>query len=319
LKVDEHIRIMSGESSDSTLSRFEHHAMNTVFEIRIVHDDQNYAEKAAHAAFEELDRLEQELSRFLPNSEISRINNLKYKQSTVVSTDTYYCLQECLLLYNLTKGTFDISAGPLIDLWKPRDDMSLKNPDPEKVKEAIEQTGLSWLHLHPESFTVELQSSGITLDLGGYGKGYALTSMKELLIDWGIKTALLHSGYSTVLAFSTEQEYHWPVSIQIPQKSGTSSRVIHLSNKSLSGSGMAKGKHIVDPRTGKPVQKRVAAWVLADQPDHADAFSTAFLIMSYEEINALCSVRSIDAVIVEGNGSDERYKLLQFGEDNFGQ
>lgn len=307
-----------GKSKDShDLLRFEHHAMHTVFEVLLIHEDPVYAGQAAQAAFSELDRLEQDLSRFIPNSDISRINSLQRYESVVVSEDTFNCLQECMKLYRMTKGAFDISAGPLIDLWKPRENEppGLRIPEKSEIKGALERTGLSWLHLYPESFTVHLFSDGITLDLGGYGKGYALLRMKDFLQDWGIEYALIHSGYSTVLGYSGKEQQEWPVSFQVPGRSGDRSYQVKLLDQSIGSSGITKGSHIVDPRQGKPVTSRLAAWVVTTRPDYADALSTAFLMISEEDIERICSTyNNIAALVVNKDSSYKRkIRVHQFG------
>jgi thiamine biosynthesis lipoprotein len=268
----------------------------------------------------ELDRLEQELSRFQPNSEISRINRLKQGESLVVSPDTFNCLRECMYLYNLTRGAFDVSAGPLIDLWKkPSEETSAwREPSPELVEKVQKGIGLTWLHLEEDTFTVHLPGDGIHIDLGGYGKGYALQVMGETLSEWGIEQALLHSGYSTVLAYSTDTDRHWPLSFRKP---GTKDEVflIDICNQSISSSGIQKGTHIVDPRNGQPVQGRVASWVVAERPDHADALSTAFLLMEEKEIRAVCSENNdISALIMETDPAEETdLHISQFGRKMF--
>jgi thiamine biosynthesis lipoprotein len=314
------VRILQEDESMIDPLRFEHHAMNTIFEILMIYNDKDYAEKAAYAAFAELDRLEQELSRFLPNSEISRINKLKYLEAVIVSPDTFQCLKECLMLYNLTKGAFDISAGPLIDLWKPKGEKkdSKVRVDPKAIKLALTQIGLPWLHLDSESFSVRLFSSSISLDLGGYGKGYALMRMKEVLEEYGIIKAILHSGYSTVFAYSSKTTHAWPVTFQIPDQQHTSHNKIYLNNQCISGSGIAKGSHVVDPRNGKPIKNRLASWVITDRPDYADALSTAFLIMDDDQINKLCKDRkNIAALIVEKSLVTNKYSIVKkFGDSD---
>ena len=91
--------------------RFAHEAMATVFEVICTHDDRGYAAQASQAAFELLDRLEREMSRFVANSDISRVNALAAGQTTRVSPETMQCLKIARRMYDLTGGVFDISIG----------------------------------------------------------------------------------------------------------------------------------------------------------------------------------------------------------------
>jgi thiamine biosynthesis lipoprotein len=152
--------------------RFSHEAMASVFEVLCVHADPGYAEQAAQAAFALLDRLEQEQSRFIANSDVSRINLLEAGASTRVSPGTLECLGIARHLYELTAHAFDVSIG----------------------------TGWERLELLPESFSVRALEAGAKLDLGGIGKGYAVDRMAELLLEWEIPRAMVHGGYSSVRA-----------------------------------------------------------------------------------------------------------------------
>src|SRR6476620_1253661 len=91
--------------------RFSHEAMATVYEVYTVHADAQYAAQAAQATFDLVDRLERELSRFLPNSDIARINHLEAGESTLVASSTLECLQIAQHMFDLTDGAFDVSIG----------------------------------------------------------------------------------------------------------------------------------------------------------------------------------------------------------------
>jgi thiamine biosynthesis lipoprotein len=127
------------------LRRFSHEAMNTVFEVHVAGADARYAAEAAHAAFALVDRLEGELSRFRPNSDITRINHLAAGESARVGEAALECLLIARHVYDLTDGAFDIAIG----------------------------TGLPSLEIDADAFEVRATADGVRLDLGGIGKGYA--------------------------------------------------------------------------------------------------------------------------------------------------
>ncbi len=93
------------------LNRYEHRAMATLFEILIANEDPSFAGGTAHAAFGEIDRLEQELSRYVANSDVSRINNLSPHGSLRVSLDTFHCLRLSMQYWEETGGAFDVTWG----------------------------------------------------------------------------------------------------------------------------------------------------------------------------------------------------------------
>jgi FAD:protein FMN transferase len=292
--------------------RFSHEAMATVFEVYAVHPDERYAAQAAQAAFDLADRLERELSRFKPNSDIARINHLLAGESTRVGPSTLECLVIARHMFDLTAGAFDISIG----------------------------TGLPSLELDADDFLVRATTDGVQVDLGGIGKGYAVDLMAELLEEWGLQRALVHGGFSSVLALEAPGGRDgWPLTLSDP---GAPSRVfarLSMHQTALSASGVRKGDHIVDPRTGEPVRGRVGAWVALPRPERtgaeapadeglapsgaegprlapgavADALTTAFMLLSAEEIAAICE-RSpgLEAwVLLEGPAREA--DLLHFG------
>jgi thiamine biosynthesis lipoprotein len=253
--------------------------MATVFEVHGVHPDARYAAQAAHAAFDLADRLERELSRFLPNSDIGRVNDLAAGERTRVSPSTMECLVIARHVFGLTGGAFDVAIG----------------------------TGLASLDLDPDTFSVRATRSGVRIDLGGIGKGYAVDLMAELLEEWGLDQALVHGGFSSVLVLEPPAGRDlWPLTLSDP---GAPSRVLarfSARQTALGASGVRKGDHILDPRTGEPARGRRAAWAAVPRPEAAgavpradeeprlaaaavaDALATAFMLLSPREVEALC-------------------------------
>lgn len=270
------------QAEQTDLNRFKHHAMATIFEIVIDHNDPQYASEAAQAGFEEIDRLEKELSRFQESSDISKINSLKQFESTTVSLDTFECLKSVERIYQDTKGAFDVTAGPVIDLWKSQPE-NKPAPSASEVKFRLDKTGFPWLRLDQETFQVQVLSDSISIDLGGTGKGYALDRVVGILKEWEIPAAFIHGGQSSVLAYSNDPDrVSWPISIR------QANIYMKIDGFSLSGSGMQKGQHIIDPRTGYPVENYSAVWASAPSAVISDALSTAFMVMSVDEIKAVC-------------------------------
>ena len=297
-KTDTFIQL---EKADQGVKRFKHHAMATIFEILIVHDNPNYAEQSAYAAFQELDRLELELSRFIENSDVSRINQLKSGESIIVGPDTFSCLKACAELYRDTNGYFDITRGLIFDFWKKK--ISQLPTDMDEVKEP----SFPWLKIDENTFSVEKVKSGISLDLGGFGKGYAIDKMWDILREWDIKNYLLHGGGSTLFARSEADYLKWTVSIGIDS---SNYKLLDLNNFALSGSGLNKGPHIINPKTGQPVSGRKAAWAKAESAAVSDALSTAFMLMSENEIQKFIQThQNSGGIICETNS-----EMKMFGE-----
>lgn len=294
--------------------RFSHTAMATTFEIFILHEDSLYAEQAAYAAFDDLDRLEGELSRFREHSDVNRINTHTTKKPLRIGLETYECLALCQQISEETGGAFDITVGSLMTCWL-NPDKTRRNPSPEEIEQARTYTGMHLLELDEESHSVRLKCAPVSVDLGAFGKGYAVDKMADILREWDIDVALLHGGWSSVLALDALPEaMGWPVTISDP-RSGEVLRAIELQNRSLSGSGLRKGRHIIDPRAGAPVSDARTAWAEAPSAALADALSTAFMVMTVDEIERYCA-KNPDVkgyLYIDDGDLLPFYKIREFG------
>jgi thiamine biosynthesis lipoprotein len=297
--------------------RFSHDAMATTFEILILDKDHKYAAQAAQTAFNELDRLEKELSRFIENSDISRINNAALNQELVVGLEVFECLQKAKHIFEETGGAFDVTVGSLMNCWLDKHKKLLKH-DKEEVEKAKKLTGMNLLKLDERYYTVTVLCQGVHVDLGGIGKGYALDKMSDVLREWAIVRALIHGGGSTVLAMHAPNEMKgWPVTMSSPADRKKRLAKIFLHNCAVSGSGLAHGRHIIDPRKGEPIEGRVSAWSFASDGATADALSTAFMVMEPQEIERYCRKKpEVCAMIVIRAEEEQPPKdtILKFGK-----
>lgn len=252
-----------------SLPTFQHEAMATFFELVIATDEYDYARHAARAAWQQIDRLEQELSRFVETSAISRANLLRRGQTIALNEDAFECLLIAADVSVATRRAFDPAYA------------SIRPPDlaPD----------LPPFTLDPETHSLTSLTDHLRLDLGAVGKGYALDAVAALLVaDWNLPSALLNAGGSSLLGIGAPNDDFtgWPVGVG----EGRGYREIILHSASLSGSGTAvKGSHLIDPRTGAPASRTRRVWALAPTAAQADALSTAFFVMSETDIAAFCA------------------------------
>lgn len=266
--------------------RFTCHAMATTFDVFINHEDADatYAAQAANAAFDEIRRLEDELSRFRASSDIYRLGQFKAGESLIVGMAAWDCLSLAKAMHAETNGAFDITIGPLMSLFVTSDG------EPRQVsKDVLDQArqiiGSHRFDLDEDTMRVTVHASNMIFDLGAMGKGYALDQCADLLQDWKIPNFVLNAGDSTILAIGAPSgKDAWPITL------GGGTQRLALSNRAVSGSGFAvKGAHIMNPRLFHPVpiQNR-RTYALAPTAALSDALSTAFMVMEKEEISALC-------------------------------
>lgn len=279
-----------------------HHAMACDWEIWIVGESAAYAEHAAAAAFEEVDRLERDLSRFRDDSDISRINRLKPGEWTRIGPDAFACLAAAAQVFLETNGAFDPTVGGRVPARG------------QTAGDASRPVGMQRLRVDPDSRSVSVAVAGLVLDFGAVGKGYAVDQAAVTLREWRITSALVHSGQSSLYAVgSPPGKVAWQMAVRNPLDSTTSLGVVELRDESLSGSGIRiHGSHIIDPRRGDAVTEVMAAWARDASAARSDAISTAYMVLSEEEADqharTVPAVAALRAKMVNG-----RLTLREFG------
>jgi FAD:protein FMN transferase len=265
-----------------TVTVLSHEAMATIFELHLVHDDNNYMAQAALEAFSDLHNIEHDLSRFLDNSDITRINKLKPGESTIVSLHTFSCLKTSIEYYHLTDKIFNVGLGRQINI--------LKNETQNTDLVLKDECSLENLELNEDDLSVYLKAGLVNIDLGGVGKGYAIDYLKDLLCDWNIHQFLIQGGQSSVLATEAPGNLKgWPVSLSYPQPPHEQFDTVHLQKQTLSSSGLQKNNHIFDPRSNSVANNQKATWVMAPNAIDSDILSTTFMLLSKEEIEEFSS------------------------------
>jgi FAD:protein FMN transferase len=270
--------------SAPALHRFGHEAMATRFELTLVHPSAGEAASAAQSVWDDIDQLEQQLSRFVPHSCISRINGSEAGRVVDVHEAAMDCLSYGKEIWEQTNGAFDVTIGPLYAVLRWPDGTPRK-VTPAELEEARRRCGYHLLDIDPSEFTVTPRADNMQIDLGAIGKGYALDQAASLLREeHGITNALLNAGTSTVLgAGSMPGKEGWLVRAGAPEP-------FALRDEAVSGTGFqVRGAHVIDPRTAKLVDmRRIIRWAIAPSATLADALSTAFMVMNKREIAAFC-------------------------------
>jgi thiamine biosynthesis lipoprotein len=292
----------------------EHAAMGTRFALTLVAPSPAFGTEemrpAAEEAWLDLDALEGRISNWRTDSEVSRLNQSAAAGPVSVGPDVLSMLQAAKALHAATGGVFDPTVGPLLDLWGFYRKAGRLPADAE-LREALALVGLDKVRIDAVRGTVAFDREGMRLDFGGIGKGLALDRIAERLRAQGYHNALLDAGTSTVLALGAPPgEAGWTVDIRNPytEKTAAVDRVL-LRDEALSTSAAYENfleldgrryGHILDPRTGLPVDDRVlSATAIAPTAMESDALSTAFFALGLEGVRAYCAERpEVRAIMV---------------------
>ena len=267
-------------------------AMGTTFSLVLYGADRERLDAAAAAAFAELHRLDAMLSNYRPESEWSEVNRSAALRPVRVSPELFQLLSDCMRYSRDSEGAFDLTVGPLMRVWGfYRDEGRL--PRPADVDVARRVVGFRHVLLDAQAGSVRFDRSGVELDPGGIGKGYAVDRIVDVLRADGVAAALVSAGGSSIygLGAPPEDPEGWLVQIRAPGNPHRTAAEVGLKDMSVSTSGgyekffRAAGQtysHIMDPRTGYPARGVSAVSVLAARTIDSEAWSKPYLINGRE-------------------------------------
>jgi len=297
-----------------SLVRVSRRAMATSFEIAIPAGSHSNPVVAASSALDLIDELEDQMTVFRDNSEVSRLNTTAADGPVVVEGHLFDLFDRCAGWTNQTEGAFDIATGALVKEWgffhrEPR------VPSQEALNAAMAGTGFRHIVLNRESQSVKFLRRGLELNLGAVGKGYALDRAARLLREkWGVRSALLHGGGSSVYAIGAPpgDRRGWPARLKHPTAPNQSIGTVHLRDQGLGTSAATfqffeyKGQklgYLLDPRSGWPASGIASSSVVAPSAAEADAISTAAFVLGPVGAERLTRLNpTLGAVLLEDNG-----------------
>ncbi len=276
--------------AEQALQRFESaaDAMGSEFRIACYAPETALAANAVMAAFDEARRIDAFLSNYKPDSELSRINREAGGRAVAISQEMTDLLAACLRYHRISEGAFDITVGALVEAWGFFRGAG-KMPGRPALWLARRKVGSQHMRLDRANRTVRFLRSGLRLDPGGIGKGYAVDRAVAVLREYGIERALVSAGASSIYALGAPpgNARGWTVSIRDPSGSSDPVGEVALKDRSLSSSGSDKkffevdGKryaHILDPRTGRPAEGMRSVSVTTPKTIDSEAWATAIFV-----------------------------------------
>ncbi|MGH8082809.1 MAG: FAD:protein FMN transferase, partial [Lysobacter sp.] len=252
--------------------------------------DAQAAERAMHAGFQRIGDLDRELSDYREDSDLMRLAAQAGRAEITVGEDLFRVLQAGQAVAERSDGAFDIAQGALTRLWRSARKLS-ELPRAERVEQARAVGGYRHLHLNPQARTVRIDQPGIGLDVGGIAKGYAADEALAAVAAQGVTRALVALGGDIAVSDAPPGETGWRVSIAplLPAQAGAApSTTLYLRHAAVSTAGDAEQwfeangrrySHLIDPRSGWPMQGRSATTVIARRGIDADGLDTAAALL----------------------------------------
>lgn len=308
--------VVTASASHAVTLRSADAKMGSQFEVTVVAADAATAERAAAAAWAEIDRVEALISSWRPDSQTTRINEAAGREPVVVSQELFDLVRRSLSVAKLTGGAFDPTFGGVGRLWdfgrREGGRTRARLPDPEELREALELVDWRRVELDPARRSVYLPKEGMRLGFGAIGKGYAANRAVWVLEEHGIESGVVSAGGDLVAFGRRENGEPWTVGLADPRRPGELLGRLVLTDTAVVTSGDyerfveidgERYAHILDPRTGWPVRGVGSVTVVCPDGELADALATAVFVLGPDEgLRLIDRLRGIEALVIDHEG-----------------
>ncbi|MDS0526455.1 FAD:protein FMN transferase [Clostridium sp. SHJSY1] len=300
------ILIISTRNNKDTLTEKRFYVLGTIIYLKAFGKK---SESAIKEAFDYLIDIDNRMSAFKDDSEISIINKNAGIKAKTVSSDTFSLIEEAIKYSELSEGAFDPTIRPVVSLWGIGT-KSERKPKKDEIQEKLKLVNYKDIILNKKDNSVGLKNKYQSIDLGGIAKGYATDEITKIFKKNGIKTAIIDLGGNIFVLGNKNNGTSWNVGIQDPIRGrGEHVGVLSLKDKSVVTSGNyerffikenEKFHHIIDPSTGYPLKSNVlSATIISDKSIDGDGLSTGVYIMGIEKArNLIESISGIDAIFI---------------------
>ena len=275
-----------------TLSGF---TMGTSYNIKLNHETDNIDSKLLKSDIDEiLLQLNNQMSTYQEDSELSKINQSQTLEWINISADLFTVINTAISISNKTTGVFDITIGPIVNLWGfGPTEQTEQIPTDENIAATLESTGYQYLHLRKSPLALKKDKEDIYIDLSGIAKGYAVDKIAARLDQEAINNYMVEIGGEIKVKGVNHQNIPWQIGIERPVIGHRSAqKIINLDNLAMATSGDYRNyfekngiyySHAINPKTGRPVTHQLTSvTIFHETAMYADALATALLVMGPE-------------------------------------
>ncbi len=296
-------------SCNKKLSKYEKEAFlfGTYVRITVYSDNKKSADSSMEKAFEEIKRIDKKYNSKTKNSLVHKFNNSKEKR-LVLDEEGNYIFSKINDAYRESNGSYDITIGPLLNLWGFNKGERETIPTSQEISETLKNINYSNIKIEENI----LKANEETIDTGSFLKGYAIEKAKEVLMENGITNGFVSSISSIGTIGGKPEGTPWKIGLQDPSNSRKSLGNIELIGRSLGVTGDyqtyvtindKKYHHVLDKATGYPITDKKMVAVISDSAFLADIYSTAFFGMEIEEIEKVAKEKNVEFIIIKSDNS----------------
>ncbi len=328
--------------SDIKLLKQTRMIMGTFAEVSVYSSDENTAGKAIEEALNEMERMDNIMSNYKNDSELSRLNRKAAKSPFPCQRELLGVIEQSQYYSEFSNGAFDITVSPIVALWGFFNDKG-HIPSDKEIQKLLPAVSYKNIVINKNNYpkkpnTISFKNTHTEIDLGAIGKGYAVDKALEIIKTHGISNACINLGGNIYVLGTPADKNAWKIGIQHPRDKNEILGYLELKDEATATSGdyerffEINGKrysHIIDPRTGKPVSGTIAVTIVAPTSTDVDALSTSVFVLGPEkglklienipETNAMIAYEGRDGklMIDMTKGFAEKFKKTSVqGEDN---
>ncbi|MDV3741971.1 thiamine biosynthesis protein ApbE [Elizabethkingia anophelis] len=265
--------------------------MGSRFQITLVDKDSISAERNIDKAVAEITRIENLISEWRPETQISQVNQNAGIKPIKVDREVFDLTKKGLYFSKLTDGAFDISIVAMDKIWKFDDSMD-ELPSEQAIKESVRNVGYRNIILDSTNSTIFLKNPGMKIGFGSIGKGYAADKTRDLMKSMGVKAGIIDAS-GDISTWGTQPDGKpWAIGINNPFNDHKMAAILYFKENAVTTSGSYEkyaeihGKrysHIMNPKTGYPSTGLTSVTITGPNATMANGFSTSIMVLGEKE------------------------------------
>ena len=282
--------------------------MGTAINVELWHDNEQHGRALTDAVMAEMNRIDELMSTYKPDSELSYINAHASEGPVTASSELLKLIIRALDYSVVTAGAFDItyaSAGQYYDY------RAGKKPSNAQLQNALPAINYRHVKIDPQRSTIEFMRPGVRIDLGGIAKGYAVDRSIDLLQQAGVSNAIVSAGGDTRV-IGKRWDRSWKIGIRNPRQRDSIASMVPLENSAISTSGDyeryfeedgVRYHHILNPGTGKSTNEIQSSSIIGADATDTDALSTSVFVLGVQQgIQLINALPGTEAIIIDNEG-----------------